>query len=170
LNKIALIGSGGSGKSTLARKLGKELKIEVFHLDTLFWKPNWTGVPKGEQRKVQNELVENEEWIFDGNYGGTIDIRLNAADTIIFLDISRVICIFRLIKRRIKYHNKTRPDVGEGCNERISLEWLKWVWDYPKTKRPNIYKKLEPLSKEKKIIILKTPKEVENFLNKVKNG
>ena len=100
MKKIVLIGSGGSGKSTLARQLGERLKIKVYHLDALFWKPNWVGVPKDEQTKVQNDLVKKESWIIDGNYGGTMDIRLNAADTIIFLDIPRTICLYRAFKIR----------------------------------------------------------------------
>ncbi|MFP7378839.1 DNA topology modulation protein [Bacillus paralicheniformis] len=167
MKKVVLIGSGGSGKSTLARQLGTALKINVYHLDALFWKPNWVGVPKDEQRKVQNELVSKEEWIIDGNYGGTMDLRLNAADTIIFLDIHRTICIFRAFKRILQYRNKTRPDMGEGCEERFDLEFFKWIWNYPKTKRPEILKRLEQLSKDKQVIILKSPKEVQKFLKKV---
>ncbi|MCY8466948.1 DNA topology modulation protein [Bacillus atrophaeus] len=167
MKKVVLIGSGGSGKSTLARQLGTALKINVYHLDALFWKPNWVGVPKDEQRKVQNELVSKEEWIIDGNYGGTMDLRLNAADTIIFLDIHRTICIFRAFKRILQYRNKTRPDMGEGCEERFDLEFFKWIWNYPKTKRPEILKRLEQLSKDKQVIILKSPKEVQNFFKKV---
>ncbi|RCW39737.1 adenylate kinase family enzyme [Paenibacillus prosopidis] len=124
MKKIILIGSGGSGKSTLARQLGEKLKIKVYHLDALFWKPNWTGVPKDEQRKVQNDLVKEDEWIIDGNYGGTMDIRLNAADTIIFLDFPRIICVFRAFKRMVQYRNKIRPDMGEGCEERFPLSFL----------------------------------------------
>ena len=82
MKKIVLIGSGGSGKSTLAKQLGEKLKINVYHLDALFWKPNWVGVPKDEQRMIQKDLVKRQEWIIDGNYGGTMEIRLNAADTI----------------------------------------------------------------------------------------
>ena len=164
MEKITIIGSGGSGKSTLARELGKLLHIEVFHLDALFWKPGWVGVPKEEQRLVQNELVEKEKWIFDGNYGGTMDIRLNKAETIIFLDIPRTICVYRVIKRWIQYRNKSRPDMGEGCEERISIKFLKWVWEYPKTKKPVIMKKLKSLSQEKEVIILTSPREVEQFL------
>lgn len=170
MKKIAIIGSGGSGKSTLARKLGELLHIEVFHLDALFWNPGWVGTSKQEQRVVQEELVEKETWIFDGNYGGTMDIRLNKADTIIFLDIPRTVCAYRVLKRWIQYRNKTRPDMGEGCEERISLEFLKWVWEYPKTKRPAILKKMDSFSKEKKVIILKSPKEVESFLHKIKES
>ncbi|WP_062105600.1 DNA topology modulation protein [Bacillus niameyensis] len=167
MKKIVLIGSGGSGKSTLARQLGKKLKIKIYHLDALFWKPNWVGVPIEEQIKVQNDLVKKEEWIIDGNYGGTMDIRLDAADTIIFLDMPRIICVYRAFKRILQYRNKTRPDVGEGCEERFSFEFFKWIWNYPKTKKPKILEKLEQQSNEKEIIILKSAKEVKDFLEKV---
>jgi adenylate kinase family enzyme len=167
MKKVVLIGSGGSGKSTIARQLGEKLKIDVYHLDALFWKPNWVGVPKDKQRKVQNELVSKEEWVIDGNYGGTMEVRLSAADTIIFLDIHRTICVYRAFKRMLQYRNKTRPDMGQGCEERFDLDFLKWIWHYPKTKRPGILKRLEQLSKDKQVIILKSPKEVQQFLEKV---
>ncbi|MCA1322327.1 DNA topology modulation protein [Bacillus tianshenii] len=167
MKKVVLIGSGGSGKSTLARHLGEKLKIKVYHLDALFWKPNWVGVPKDKQSDIQNDLVKKEKWIIDGNYGGTMEIRLNAADTIIFLDLHRTICVYRALKRMLQYRNKIRPDMGEGCEERFDLDFIKWIWDYPKTKRPEILKKLEQLSKEKQVIIIKSPKEVQQFLDNV---
>lgn len=167
MKKVVLIGSGGSGKSTLARQLSDKLKINVYHLDVLFWKPNWVAIPKEEQRKVQNDLVKKEEWIIDGNYGGTMEIRLNAADTIIFLDFHRTICVYRAFKRMLRYRNKTRPDMGEGCKERFDLDFLMWIWKYPKTKRPGILKRLIRLSKDKEVIILRTPKEVQRFLEKL---
>ncbi|MFC0302198.1 DNA topology modulation protein [Virgibacillus soli] len=164
MKKIILIGSGGAGKSTLARQLGAKLGLNVYHLDALFWQPNWVGLPRNEQIEIQNELVKNEAWIIDGNYGGTMDIRLHAADTIIFLDIHRAICVYRALKRMVKYRNQTRPDMGEGCEERIDLGFLKWIWNYPKEKRPEILKKLELLSNEKQIIILKSPRQIRGFL------
>lgn len=166
VKKIILIGSGGSGKSTLAKQLGNKLNIKVHHLDALFWKPNWEGVPREEQRKVQNNLIKEEKWIIDGNYGGTMDIRLNAADTIIFLDIHRTICVYRAFKRIVQYRNKTRPDMGVGCEERLDLQFFKWIWDYPNKKKPTILKRLDQLSKGKEVIILKSPNEVKRFLKK----
>ncbi|MFJ7972606.1 DNA topology modulation protein [Psychrobacillus sp. NPDC096389] len=168
MKKIALIGSGGAGKSTLARQLGQKLNIEVYHLDALLWKPNWTPTSKEEQIKVQNELVNKDQWIIDGNYNGTMDIRLNAADTIILVDINRVICLYRVFKRMIQYRGKSRPDMAEGVNERLDFNFLKWVWDYPKTKKPIVFKKLEQLPDDKKVIIFKSPREVRHFLEKVK--
>ncbi|MMZ65890.1 topology modulation protein [compost metagenome] len=96
-----------------------------------------------------------------------MEIRLNAADTIIFLDIHRTICVYRAFKRIVQYRNRTRPDMGEGCEERFDLEFFKWIWAYPTTKRPVILKRLDQLSRDKKVIILKSPKEVQQFLEQV---
>ncbi len=167
MNKIVIIGSGGAGKSTLARKLGEKLNIQVYHLDALFWKPNWVSVPREEQIKVQNELVKKEKWIIDGNYNATMEIRLSAADTIIFLDIPRNICLFRAVKRTFQYRDRKRPDMGEGCNEKFSFEFYKWIWEYPIKRRPKVLEKLNELSKDKKIIILRSNKEIERFLEKL---
>ena len=162
-----IIGSGGAGKSTLARELGKKLNIEVLHLDNLLWEPNWKQVPKDKQKIIQENIVQNDQWIIDGNYGGTMDIRFQSADTIIFMDISRVICIYRAIKRTFQYRNKARPDMVEGNHERFDLNFYKWVWNYPKDKKPEIMDKLNEMSNEKNrnIIILKSPKEVQSFID-----
>lgn len=169
MKKIVLIGSGGSGKSTLAKKLGEILSIEVHHLDAIFWKPGWISTPKEKQKAVQEELISHDSWIIDGNYGGTIDIRLQAADTIIFIDLSRWICIIRVLKRRFQYHNKKRTDMAKGCEERVSLEFLKWVWEYPAKQKPKILEKLRRLSNEKKIVFLKSPNDVREFLANVES-
>ncbi|MBN6206815.1 DNA topology modulation protein [Ralstonia pickettii] len=164
MKKIAIIGSGGAGKSTFARQLSAKLNIKVYHLDAILWKPNWIGTPKDEQKRIQHDLIANESWIIDGNYGSTLDIRLNAADTIIFLDIHRLICLYRAVKRTFQYRNRTRPDMAEGCEERFDRNFLKWIWNYPHTRRPATINKLEELSTDKKVIILHSPKEVKRFI------
>ena len=87
MRKIIIIGSGGSGKSTLARKLGEMTRIPVFHLDALYWKPGWVPTPREEWNARVKALVNQDQWIIDGNYGGTLNIRMTEADTIIFLVI-----------------------------------------------------------------------------------
>jgi len=84
MRKIAIIGSGGAGKSTLARQLSEKLAIDVYHLDALFWQPNWVLASRETQREIQSRLVRQDSWIIDGNYGSTFDLRLTAVDTIIF--------------------------------------------------------------------------------------
>ncbi|MGM9988590.1 MAG: DNA topology modulation protein [Bacillaceae bacterium] len=165
---MVIIGSGGSGKSTFSRKLSEKIEVEVYHLDAILWKPNWQLTSREEQIKIQTKLIQKEQWIIDGNYGATMDIRLKAADTIIYLDMPRILCLYRVLKRRIQYHNKTRPDMREGCAEKMDMEFLKWVWNYPNTKRPSLLETLNELKKEKQVIHLKSPKEVRVFLHDVK--
>jgi adenylate kinase family enzyme len=169
MKKIAVIGSGGSGKSTLSRKLGEKLSIEVFHLDAILWKPDWEAVAKDQQKAIQYQLVAKDQWIIDGNYNGTIDIRLQAADCIIFMDIPRSICLYRVIRRMFRYRSAPRPDMATGCEERFDFSFLKWVWNYPHDKKPDVMKKLERLQGKKEIIILKSSKEAHLFLENIKN-
>lgn len=163
MNRIVLIGSGGSGKSTLARQIGEKRKLQVWHLDQLFWNPGWVPTNKEEQRLTQQSLMEEERWIMDGNYNGTMDLRLEQADTIIFIDLPRVVCLYRVLKRNWQYRNRTRPDMAEGCEERLDLGFLKWVWSYPTKHRPVILKRLRNYAHEKTIIVLKSRKDVRLF-------
>lgn len=162
-----IIGSGGAGKSTFSRELGNLLHIPVYHLDALYWKEDWVLASREEQIQVQRDLVAQDCWIIDGNYGFTMDMRLEAADTIIFVDLPRIQCLYRVVKRRIQYHNKTRPDMGKGCDEQLDFEFLKWVWTYSKVKRPVILEKLQAVSAEKDIIIFRSSAEVAKFLEQL---
>lgn len=164
MKRIALVGSSGSGKSTLAMDIGRILDIEVWHLDAILWKPNWILTPREEQKQIQSQLVNRDRWIIDGNYQSTLDIRLEAADTIIFLDMPRTLCLYRVLKRRLMYHNRSRPDMQEDCKEKIDLQFLKWIWEFPRKKRPEMQQKLANLKMDKQIVTLKSPQEVKRFL------
>ncbi len=164
MQKILIIGSGGAGKSTFARRLGAITGIEVIHLDKLYWQPNWIQPPKDEWRKTVEANLKKESWIMDGNFGGTIDLRLTACDTAILLDLPRTVCLYRVLKRRLTYRGTNRPDMSEGCHEKVDSEFLQWIWNYPKKNKPLMMEKLKQFENEKTIVQLKFKREVENFL------
>ncbi|MHB1685008.1 MAG: DNA topology modulation protein [Bacilli bacterium] len=164
-NRIAVIGSGGAGKSTFSRRLGEISGLPVIHLDQLYWRSGWVETPREQWVAVQREMVEQDKWIMDGNYGSTMDMRLEAADTVIFLDFPRALCLARVLKRRVQYHGRTRPDLGEGCEEKMDLEFLKWIWNFPKRERANILSRLDAASRRGKAIVhLRSPKQVDEYL------
>ncbi|MCM3005850.1 DNA topology modulation protein [Priestia koreensis] len=166
MNRIVVIGSGGSGKSTFSRELGKLINIPVFHLDSLYWGPNWEKTPDNEWVETQKRYIRKEKWILDGNFSSTLEMRMKVADTIIFLDLSKYICVFRAFKRSIKYYGKTRSDMGNECYEKFDMNFLKWIWEFPQNGRLKILNHLNTLnSKEKTVILLKSPKEVRKFLS-----
>ena len=142
MRKVLVIGSGGSGKSTFAKRMGQLLNIKVIHLDTHYWNPGWVETPKADWLKTVEELVKRDSWIIDGNYSGTLDLRLKACDTVIFLDRSRLTCLWRVLKRLFLYRNKARPDMTAGCPERFNLGFIHWIWDYPGRTRPKVLRML----------------------------
>ncbi|WP_217695157.1 hypothetical protein [Marinobacterium stanieri] len=157
MKKIAVIGSSGSGKSTFSALLGKELNLPVHHLDQLYWKPNWVKPPKEDWIKVQSSICDSEYWIIDGNYQSTLDIRLKACDTVIFLDVNRYACIYRVLKRII--FSSKRQYLADGCNERFDIDFIKFIWEYPEKSKPVIMDKLKALKSKKRVIIAKSGKQ-----------
>ena len=166
MERIIIIGCGGAGKSTLARKMGKKLNIPVIHLDALFWKPGWVEETQEEfDRKLAAEL-ENTRWIMDGNFKRTLPERIARCDTVIYLDFSRFACLRGVLKRILTTYGTVRPDMGEGCPERLDFEFLKWVWDYNKNNRENNYRLLNEAT-HAETIVLKNRRAVKRLLQQI---
>ena len=153
-------------KSVFASRLGALLKIEVLHLDRFYWRSGWSEPPKDQWQKTVDELLRRDAWIMDGNYSGTLARRVDACDTVIFLDLPRLLCIWRVLKRALIYRNDIRPDMAEGCPEKLNLEFIGWVWNYSTRSRPKIVEVLRSNSERKNIVWLRSPSEVESFLAK----
>ncbi|MGE0104458.1 MAG: AAA family ATPase [Blastocatellales bacterium] len=165
MRKVLVLGSGGAGKSTFARRLGEALNIEVVHLDSFYWRPGWIEPPKEEWDELVESLLTRESWVMDGNFGGTLELRAEACDTIVFLDRSRWLCLWRVIKRRLQYRNNVRPDMAPGCNEKIDLEFLLWVLLYPEQTRPKVEAVIERFGPGRRICRLQTEQQVEDFFD-----
>lgn len=162
LKRILLIGSGGAGKSTLSKKLGELWMLPVVHLDKLFWQPGWQPLPRPEFiEKVKIELSK-PEWIIDGNYDSSINLRAEHADLIIFLDYSNVLCVYRACKRAWINRGTTRSDMGEGCPEKIDWEFVRWIWRFRKDARPDILIELEKCHAD--VLSFKSPRELEQWI------
>jgi adenylate kinase family enzyme len=156
-----LIGPGNAGKSTLAVELGNILGLPVYHLDRIFWLPNWVAKDRELFINEQKQIVAKENWIIEGDFKNSYDIRAERADTIIFLNIPRRLLIPRFFKRVYKYRGRTRPDITEGNIEKVNLEYLKWLYNYDR----NIPKELISKYRDSKTVyILDKPKEIEKFL------
>jgi len=166
MRKILVIGSGGSGKSTFSTRLGALLNIDVIHLDQCFWQPGWVKPEPEEWERIVTELTDRDSWILDGNYSGTLELRIGKCDTIVFLDLSRWVCLWRIVTRSLRYRNGRRPDMAEGCPEQLTLEFVLWVWNYPRRSKPKILELLREKGEGKQIVWLRSRGEVERFLKR----
>lgn len=168
-NKIILVGSGGSGKSTLAKQLGEIAGLPVIHLDNEYWQPGWTETPKSEWIEKQKQFIKGEKWIIDGNYGGTMEMRFEAADFIIFLDINRFICILSAAKRT----RKKRSDLPDYLTEpkifsKDFFQFAKWIWGYPTTGKKKVMNMHEKYP-DKPFLVIKSRCEIKRLMYKWKN-
>lgn len=163
MKRILVLGSSGAGKSTFARELGERLGVETIHLDSYYWQPNWTCTSAEEWDQKLQALLERDSWVMDGNYPASLSLRLEYADTVIFLDCGRITSLVRCIGRFLKYRGRSRPDLAPGCNEKIDWDFLKWIWNYPRDVRPEIMETLQR-QVDKEIVVLTSDDEIARYL------
>jgi adenylate kinase family enzyme len=134
MERIVVIGNGGSGKSTLARRLADRLGLPLTHLDAVYYDSRWQPLRHDQFAAAQRRLVERPQWIIEGNYASTLAIRVAAADTVIFLDLPAVTCLWGILRRRLRYRGGQHPQ--DGVYDRITWGFLRYVAGYRRTMRP----------------------------------
>ena len=173
--RIALVGCIGAGKSTLARTLGERLGLEVFHLDALWWLGGRYRIvgrktvashamdPR-DFLELQQELAAGDRWIIDGGHAD-LSVRLVRADTVIFLDLPRVTCMWRVAKRTGSPRPDYPPDVQESWRWMVVL--LRWIWSYPKRKRPGMIAAVEEYAGQASVIWCRSASDVQHLVASV---
>ena len=168
MKRIMVIGCCGAGKSTFSRTLNSITELELIHLDQYYWKPNWEETKSVEWDKIVKGLANKPNWIIDGNYGGTMDIRIKRADTIIYLDYPTWKCLWRVTTRTVKNLGKRRFDMPSDCKERFDLNFFHYVATFNLTRRENLLAKLGSITREKKVLIFKNDNQAYHFLENLK--
>ena len=171
--RISIIGYSASGKSTLAKTIGEILGIPILHLDKVNFLPNWEERKKTESTKIVEDFINNNKnkFIIDGNYSKfAYELRMKISDKIIFMDFDRFTCLFQAFQRYNEYKGKVRESMSEGCCEKLDWDFIKWIlFEGRKEERVNKFNKLIEEYKEK-IIILKNRKEVDDFIDKIREN
>jgi len=170
MQRVCIIGPSGAGKSTFSLALAKATGLPLHHMDRLHWKPGWVATSREELIERLTPILAQERWIIDGNYSGTMPLRLAHADTVIFLDYPRRIYLWRVIKRVVTGFGRSRVDMTEGCPERLNWEFLKYVWEFERHTRPRVLAKLEALTDEQTLYQFGHPRETKAFLARLKSG
>lgn len=165
LNRVLVVGCGGAGKSTLAARIAARTGLPLIHLDALYWQPGWQEPAKEAWSLTVAQALSRDAWVMDGNYGGTFDARLAACDAVVFLDRPRWLCLWRVIRRRMRYHRHVRPDMGAGCPEQLTLESLRYVWRYPRDRRSAMLQRLtNAQDMGKQVFVLRSQATIDAFV------
>lgn len=169
MQRIVILGNAGSGKSTLARALGQRLGLPVVHLDRLFWEPGWVEPDAEQFRERMRAALAGDAWVSEGNYARrTFDLRLPRADLVIWLDTPRRTCLRRVIVRSLL--NRPRPDLAEGCREKLDREFLtflKFVWTFDRGYRPGIEGVRLKVAPQVPVVHLRGNRQVAEFVERL---
>jgi adenylate kinase family enzyme len=149
MKRVVILGRGASGKSTLARRLGEITQLPVIELDKVFWGPGLAGTSREQWVAVQEKLIVEDGWIMDGDLGSydVVEVRLRAADTIIFLDFSLVRCAWRAVRR-----------------SRERADFWRWLMAYRCRSRPVIMQAIAKYAPTADLWLLRNPKSVRRFV------
>ena len=162
MKKIIVIGCPGSGKSTFSKSLHKITNIPLYHLDMLFWNADKTTVGKSVFLDRLLKIIENSEWIIDGNYGSTMELRMQKCDTVIFLDYPLDVCLDGIKERK----GKPRSDMPWIESDEDDAEFVEFIKNYNSQSRPKVIELLKRYS-DKDIYIFSNRVQAEEFLNKI---
>jgi adenylate kinase family enzyme len=165
MRRVVILGPSNAGKSTLAVRLGEVLGIPVYHLDVLYWRPGWVAPLDSEWEARLRRVIESEAWIVDGNFTQSLPERLSAADTIIYLDLPRYVCLGRALKRRLMEVFTRVPGRPKGCRPMFNLRLLRWIWTFPSDHRPTYLAFLAQHRSGKQVLVLRSRREVRRFLS-----
>lgn len=169
MQRILVMGiSAGAGKSTVARILGEKLNYPVTYLDSLYFEPGWKEVNDAIFQQRQVDVTVGSSWVIEGNYSRTLQVREKYADTIVYLELPLYLCLYRVVKRRIRYHRQTRPDMGKECPEKLDWEFLKYIVTTYRRRKVDMRGRMRRYVVEgKKVFLLQSRRQVQDFLQKL---
>ena len=167
MRRVLVVGCSGAGKSTLSRRLSAATGLLLIELDRTHWRAGWQEPPAEEWRQIIAGFCGRPAWIMDGTYSRTLALRLPHADTVIWLDYPRHICLRRMLIRTAKRYGRVRDGLPEGCPERFSLEFLRYVWNFKARGRPRLAAMLEAHGSHAQLYRLESDADVESLFREL---
>lgn len=162
------MGHSGSGKSTLARTFGERYGCPVLHLDRVQFQENWALRDREEALAMVSAFMAQDSWVIDGNYEAFLQAqRLAQADRIVLLMFNRWTCFRRVFRRARTFRGKTRPDMADGCIERLDWAFVYWVlWGGRTPSKRRHYRRIASEHADK-TVVLKNQRELDRYLEEI---
>ncbi len=167
VNRVLVIGCSGGGKTTLSVQLANRLSLEYISIDRdVRWLPNWTERDKRQQRKMITEMVNRDRWLMDGSGASTFDLRLPRTDLILWVRVTRYTALKGLTLRVIRNLGSVRPEMAEGCPEKLpDLEFLSYIWNFEKKHTPIFIEIIDKHGSDIPIAVLQSHAEIGKLLS-----
>jgi adenylate kinase family enzyme len=168
-NRILIIGCSGSGKSTIAQALARMLHISYVSMDRdVFWLPGWQQRPRAEALGIVERIVAQAQWIMDGTSPGTLPLRLPRTDLVLWIRPPRRVSLYGVITRWLRHRGSTRPEMAEDCPERLTGDFLRYIWNFEKTECPEIEQKLADYGSDVPVLAVRSHAQTQRLLHRLR--
>ena len=166
MERVLVMGSSGSGKSTFAQRLAKLTGLPFVSLDALYWQPGWQPSDPEAFHQRATAVANGSAWVIDGNYisSGAGELRRALADTVIWFDLPRRLCLTGIMKRIVTTYGRVRPEMAPGCPEQIDLEFIRYVWTYREQQRPKLLEYFKGLRRDQALICFTSREQADDYL------
>ena len=162
MQKVIVIGCPGSGKTTFAEKLNKKTGLTLYYLDAIWHKPDKTHIDRENFDEQISRIFDASEWIIDGNYNRTIEMRLQQCDTVFLFDLPTDVCIQGAWDRL----GERRYDLP-WIDKELSESFLRSIEEFPEKSLTKIYELLEKYREDKQIIVFRSREDADDYLAKI---
>lgn len=170
MQRVLVVGCSGAGKSTFSRRLAAVTGLPRTELDYAFWHPGWVQTPREEWWAKVTALCAAPAWILDGNYTSSLHIRIPKADTVIWLDYPRWLCLARVIGRVARNYRRVRGGLPEGCPEKVDLEFLRYIWKFNANHGRRMAAAIEETGQHLRVYRLKSDSEADRLLAELRRS
>jgi adenylate kinase family enzyme len=165
-DRILVMGCSGGGKSTLSQGICERLNLPYVSMDREFyWLPGWVKRPKAEERSLIAAKVAEKRWLMDGSGQSSFDLQLPRTDLVLWVRVPRWLCLWSVISRALTGYRRTRPEMAEGCPERIDAEFLRYIWNFERKMVPKILAGLAQHGPDVPVLQLKSRGEMRQLLD-----
>jgi adenylate kinase family enzyme len=166
MQRVLVMGCAGSGKSTFGRRLADKLGLPFVSIDQIYWQPGWREPKPEEFAAKMTREAEKPGWVMDGNYttSGAGELRRTRADTVLWFDLPRRVCMFSVIRRSATGYGRVPPEMAPGCPEKFDWVFLRYVWTYRAAQRPKLLTYFSALRPDQRLVTFTTRAQADAFL------
>ena len=164
--RIMVIGCSGGGKTTLSQRLAARFDLTYLSIDRdILWLPGWVERNKIAQRALMLENIAGERWVLDGTNPSTFDIRLPRTDIVIWVRMSRLLCVWGVATRWLRWLGRTRPEMAPGCPEKLDWQFLRYIWTFEARFAPRVVAALTQHGRTVPVFQLKSRRQMSTLLD-----